>query len=84
MLSIKILLISCFYLKSLAEYSCPIRIISNNAHSSSSVEDEDPGSLMTEDLESDVLPEGGENLQPLANNTGFISSDQSIRKNYKW
>lgn len=66
------------------EYSCPIRIISNNAHSSASFED-DPNNLLADDFESDgILPEGGENIQPLSNNTGFITIGQSIRKNYKW
>ncbi|KAI6182576.1 Suppressor of lurcher protein 1 [Aphelenchoides bicaudatus] len=63
------------------KYSCPVRIISNNAHSSSSLEEDDPATLLTDDY--DGLPEGGENLQPFSNNTGFISSEQSIRKNYK-
>jgi hypothetical protein len=72
-----------FYVNAI-DYSCPIRIISNNAHSSSSIED-DPSNLLADDFESDgLLPEGGENVQPLANNTGFINIEQAMRKNFKW
>jgi hypothetical protein len=67
-----------------SEYACPVRIISNNAHSSSSMEDDDPANLLANDHDYDGLPEGGENLRPFSNNSGFISSDRSIRKNYKW
>lgn len=63
------------------EYLCPVRIISNNAHSSSSIENED---LLASDHDYGGLPEGGENLHPFPNNTGFISSEQTTRRNYKW
>lgn len=85
-ITVTLIFVCCLFRLGLtAQYSCPVRIISNNAHSSASVEDDDPGNLLADDLESDsLLPEGGQNLQPLSNNTGFISSEQSIRKNYKW
>ena len=78
------LIFFCLLINIKAEYSCPVRIISNNAHSSASFEEDDVGSSVITDQDYGGLPEGGENMQPLANNTGFISSEQSIRKNYKW
>jgi hypothetical protein len=58
----------------IADYSCPVRIISNNAHSSSSSLEDDPENLLAAD-DSDGLPEGGEHVQPFSNNTGFFSSE---------
>ncbi|KAI6241224.1 hypothetical protein M3Y99_00346300 [Aphelenchoides fujianensis] len=70
-LRIKTLIFS--FLLTAVHASCPVRIVSNHAHRSSAAPEE--AEWPTDELEADGLPDGGQNVQPLANNTGVLSSE---------